>query len=399
MNGEDFTKEEQEEALKNGFLLAGKTGAGKSTLLNVLLNKEIAEVKRSLKAVTSKVAFYYYKLQKNNKMITIIDSPGLEDTSKIIDKNIDNVHLDEIKNVVSQNHIQLKGILFLVNFQSERFDSSESNALINYNKIFPLPKFWEYILIIFTHYFGDPDGETVDEMKEERDSSNGEIFSNIMKYVGEVSEVIEYSKLKTKFLNSYCPATKDRQKIKNEKNRKELEDSLNEFCEKQPLISKIEILTIKNHYFKENGKNYKADLIKIGYFGLGKEPIKEENLYTNKEEVKKKDINKSNQEVSVQMFDAKRNEDGKIEKSQKEDKEGNSYYMEKLKTTGLGTLIGTGSGLVLGGIGGALLFTPLAPAALAAFSFGGILTGGVVGGGILGTVGGFIKSLIKKKNK
>lgn len=399
MNGEDFTKEEQEEALKNGFLLAGKTGAGKSTLLNVLLNKEIAEVKRSLKAVTSKVAFYYYKLQKNNKMITIIDSPGLEDTSKIIDKNIDNVHLDEIKNVVSQNHIQLKGILFLVNFQNERFDSSESNALINYNKIFPLPKFWEYILIIFTHYFCDPDGETVDEMKEERDSSNGEIFSNIMNNVKEVSVAIEYSKLKTKFLNSYCPASKDKQKIKNEKNRKELEDSLNEFCEKEPLISKIEILTIKNHYFKENGKNYKADLMKIGYFGLGKEPIKEENLYTNKEEVKEKDINKLNQEVSVQMFDAKRNEDGKIEKSQKEDKEGNSYYMEKLKTTGLGTLIGTGSGLVLGGIGGALLFTPLAPAALAAFSFGGILTGGVVGGGILGTVGGFIKSLIKKKNK
>lgn len=399
MNGEDFTEKEKEEALKNGFLLAGKTGAGKSTLLNVLLNKEIAEVKRSLKAVTSKVAFYYYKLQKNNKMITIIDSPGLEDTSKIIDKNIDNVHLDEIKNVVSQNHIQLKGILFLVNFQSERFDSSESNALINYNKIFPLPKFWEYILIIFTHYFCDPDGETVDEMKEERDSSNGEIFSNIMNNVKEVSVAIEYSKLKTKFLNSYCPASKDKQKIKNEKNRKELEDSLNEFCEKQPLISKIEILTIKNHYFKENGKNYKADLIKIGYFGLGKEPIKEENLYTNKEEVKEKDINKLNQEVSVQMFDAKRNEDGKIEKSQKEDKEGNSYYMEKLKTTGLGTLIGTGSGLVLGGIGGALLFTPLAPAALAAFSFGGILTGGVVGGGILGTVGGFIKSLIKKKNK
>lgn len=399
MNGEDFTKKEQEEALKNGFLLAGKTGAGKSTLLNVLLNKEIAEVKRSSKAVTSKVAFYYYKLQKNNKMITIIDSPGLEDTSKIIDKNIDNVHLDEIKNVVSQNHIQLKGILFLVNFQNERFDSSESNALINYNKIFPLPKFWEYILIIFTHYFGDPDGETVDEMKEERDSSNGEIFSNIMKYVEEVSEVIDYPKLKTKFLNSYCPAPKERQKIKNEKNRKELEDSLNEFCEKEPLISKIEILTIKNYYFEENGKNYKADLMKIGYFGLGKEPIKEQNLYTNKEEVKKKDINKLDQEVSVQMFDAKRNEDGKIEKSQKEDKEGNSYYMEKLKTTGLGTLIGTGSGLVLGGIGGALLFTPLAPAALAAFSFGGILAGGVVGGGILGTVGGFIKSIFKKKNK
>ena len=399
MNGEDFTKKEQEEALKNGFLLAGKTGAGKSTLLNVLLNKEIAKVKRSSKAVTSKVAFYYYKLQKNNKMITIIDSPGLEDTNKIIDKNIDNVHLDEIKNVVSQNHIQLKGILFLVNFQNERFDSSESNALINYNKIFPLPKFWEYILIIFTHYYGDPDGETVDEMKEERDSSNGEIFSNIMKYVEEVSEVIDYSKLKTKFLNSYCPAPKDKQKIKNEKNRKELEDSLNEFCEKEPLISKIEILTIKNYYFEENGKNYKADLIKIGYFGLGKEPLKEQNLYTNKEEVKKKDINKLDQEVSVQMFDAKRNEDGKIEKSQKEDKEGNSYYMEKLKTTGLGTLIGTGSGLVLGGIGGALLFTPLAPAALAAFSFGGILAGGVVGGGILGTVGGFIKSIFKKKNK
>ena len=53
-------------AKQNGFILTGKTGAGKSTLLNVLLGKEIAEVKKSPFTITKKPQVYYLNYQMEN---------------------------------------------------------------------------------------------------------------------------------------------------------------------------------------------------------------------------------------------------------------------------------------------------------------------------------------------
>ena len=115
------------------------------------------------------------------------------------------MHLDKIIKLIKKEDIRIKGILFLVNFQGERFDSDEANALINYNKIFPLKKFWQHVLVIFTHHFSDPLGDTVEDMKKDRDSSNKEIFSEIMESIKGVSDVINYMDLKTKYFNSYWP--------------------------------------------------------------------------------------------------------------------------------------------------------------------------------------------------
>ncbi len=78
---------------------------------------------------------------------------GLYDTDGIdVDKNQKN----EIIKIISKEKIKIKGILFLSNFQNERFDASEQDTLIQYNAIFPLKDFWKRIILIFTHYYGDP---------------------------------------------------------------------------------------------------------------------------------------------------------------------------------------------------------------------------------------------------
>lgn len=83
----------------------------------------------------------------------------------------------------SDEKIHIKGILFLVNFQLERFDESEQRALISYNKIFPLKRFWKHLIVIFTHDYSDPNGDTPDEMRQSRDESNSLIFSKLMEKV------------------------------------------------------------------------------------------------------------------------------------------------------------------------------------------------------------------------
>ncbi len=131
MNKENFSDLEKAQARKNGFILCGKTGTGKSTLLNAILGEEIAIVKKSAESVTQKTTVYYYKL-RNDKMISILDTPGLMDPKALNNPNIDNVHLEDIRDTIRAEKIEIKGIIFLVNFQNERFDSTEQEALINY---------------------------------------------------------------------------------------------------------------------------------------------------------------------------------------------------------------------------------------------------------------------------
>ena len=396
MNENEFSSQEIEEAKKNGFLLGGKTGAGKSTLINALFGKEMTLVKRSAKAVTQIPNLYYYKLE-NGKCISIIDSPGLSDPKKLKDKNTDNIHLDKIVKLVEKEKVNIKGILFLVNFQGERFDSDEATALINYNKIFPLRTFWQHVLIIFTHHYQDPNGDSLEEMKSEKDSSNKEIFGDIMNSVNQVSDVIDYNDLKTQYFNSYWPIKEDKrseQTKTNNQNKKRLEVLLNDFSQKEPLFSKIEIVKKQGQIIQKDGKYFSADITIIGYFDLnGKAPIKEEKFITNYKKVKNPPSNQTpNCEITVNQGGT--NEDGKIEIINVPPNKENSYYYRKLQDVGIGGLIGAGVGAAIGGI--IVCTNPVSLAALLTYGTTAVVGGGAAGGGVIGGFGGWVKSLFNK---
>ena len=107
---------EKNEAKQNGFVLLGITGAGKSTLLNALYGQDLAKVDRNFQSTTKESSIYYYKLQ-NGKCISIIDTPGLSDSTKIINSNYDDILLKDIIEIISQENRQIKGILVLLIFK------------------------------------------------------------------------------------------------------------------------------------------------------------------------------------------------------------------------------------------------------------------------------------------
>ena len=388
-----FSDKEKEEGRKNGFILGGKTGAGKSTLINAIFGEEVAIARQDSSSVTKETSVYYYRL-KSGKMITILDTPGLMDTNSIKDPNIDNVHLSEIQEKVYKENIQVKGIIFLVNFQNERFDASEQDALINYNKIFPLENFWEHILVIFTHYFADPDGDTEEEMKKTRDQSNKKILGDIMQKIKKISRVIDYNDLTTKYFNSYSPMKNEKQKAKNKKNKEELEIVLEKISKKEPLFTRIEIVTKKNFVYEEGKVYYKGTLILVGFIGLAQKPIKEERYINDRNKINKEEyekylkLNKDTSDITFNRIEAKKDNSGEVNTTTTKDEGG--YYSRLFKNSGIGGLIGLGIGAIGAGI---LCLTPIGAGALATYSAASIAGGAIGGGGIIGSIGGFFKSL------
>lgn len=271
---DNLTKEEIEAAKENGFILTGKTGTGKTTLLNALFGKVVGLSQRSSKSVTQISKVYYYKLE-NGKCISLIDTPGIADADKTQNEKIDNIHLKGITDTIAHEKIHIKGILFLVNFQIERFDATEQDALLNYNKLFPLKNFWKNLVIIYTHYYGEEDGESKESIREIRNETNSEIFSKLMEKVKDVSNVVEYKDLKIKYFNAHSEPKSEIHKKNNIKYRDELEILFDELSKNGPLFSQIEYKHIQNYKLKEDGKEYNAEVEIIGYFDLNHLPIKE----------------------------------------------------------------------------------------------------------------------------
>ena len=353
---ENFSDEELNTARQNGFILTGKTGTGKSTLLNVIFGKDIALAKSQASAVTKDSQVYYIKLN-NGMLVSLVDTPGLSDPDIIAldKKDLDKHHLKGIEKVVSEEKIHIKGILFLVNFHVERFDESEQKALLDYNKLFPLKRFWKHLVVIFTHVYGDPMGDSEEEKKKMRDESNGIIFSNLMQKVKDVSDVIDYKELNIKYYNSYSPIRKDRegQVVQNNKNKEDIENLMKDFCSKQPLFCQIEIKHIKNERIEENGKKYLVESEIIGFFDLNNSPIQQIVNIIKKEEIKEQEKGKDKKElppvsVSVDVFKAQKNEKGELKHVKQKGDKTNSKYV-KNSSAGIGGLGGAALG-TLGGI-------------------------------------------------
>lgn len=217
-------------------------------------------------------------------MCFLIETTELYNTD-IYSHSQNDKNFNHFKDVISKEKIHIKGLLFLTNFQLERLDKSEQEALINYNRLFPLKRFWKQLILIFTHYYCDPDGDTLEEMIQMRDETNKIIFSKIMDKVKNISDVIDYKDLTIKYYNSQNYPKKEKQIIQNGKNKEDLELLLNDLCKLDPMFCNVEVSHIKNKEIEENGKKYLTEYEKIAFFDFYDTPIKEKINIIKKEPI------------------------------------------------------------------------------------------------------------------
>ena len=340
----NLNEEEILKAKENGFILIGKTGTGKTSLLNVLFGDDVGKVGYSSKSETKTTNYYCIKEKIGDKYIyfCIIDTPGLFDTNG---EEADDSQKKEIIKLISRKKIKIKGLLFLVNFQNERFDASEQLSLIQYNSIFPLKDFWKHLIIIFTHYYGDPDGDSKEEIQQRSKKVLSNIFSTIMNKVKNISDPINFEELNRQYINVYSRPKNDKQIKNNKKIRNDLILEIEKYIHLNPMFSKIQILHFKKYEIKLNDR-FVYDCDVLLYLDANDNTVFKKicNLkkYPNN--------NKKEQTIEFDTEECKVNEEGNLVKvnSKKEN------IIQKYKIAPI-----MGSVCVLGGIASIFFYWPI----------------------------------------
>ena len=334
----NLTKEELSKCKENGFILIGKTGVGKTALLNVLYGEDIGKVGHTTKSETKTSNYYCIKesFGEENIYFCIVDTPGLYDTSG---KEADDNQKQEIMRLVSNEDIKIKGLLFLSNFQNERFDASEQFSLVEYNAIFPLKEFWKRIILIFTHYYGDPDGDSKEEIQERADKNLAELLDVIMNKTKDVSEKISYNKLNKQYINIYAKIKNASQIKSNQTIKQKLLLEIANYSKLTPMFTKLKILNFEKYELKP-GDEYIYDCDYYMYFDSNDKLIHEDFKIKNK--YKKSKNMKKEQKINLNVENCEINSQGNLVKKTKK-KEGILDIFKKYKGEGLTVLSIIGS--------------------------------------------------------
>jgi len=249
----ELTEEEIIKAKENCFIILGKTGTGKTSLLNLIYGDNVGKVGYESKSETKISSYYCIKEEINSKKIcfSIIDTPGLYDSD---DFQNDEKIKNNTKELIAKENLKIKGILFLSNFQNERFDYSEIDSLIQYNAFFPLKNFWDHIILIFTHYYGDPDGDTKEEMRDQSIDNLSFIFSKLMDRIKEVSTPKKFIDIERIYVNIHSRVKNEKHMKSNEVYRKQILAKIYQYSELEPMYNKYCIFKFNNVELEQYNK-------------------------------------------------------------------------------------------------------------------------------------------------
>ena len=274
----------------NCFLFLGKTGVGKSLCTKLLtLNKSI-KVSDSKFSVTTKVTDYNAKIPSSlfSKEFNykIIDTPGLNDSYGKDKENMNN-----LKSFLTDKSIKVKGVFIFLNFQDVRFDDAEKEIIKKIYKLIPINTFWEYITIVFTHFYGDR-RISAEKKKMNTEESLRKSFEDLINdsYKNEAIIPINPKDLRIEYIDVYDPDIDENPEKTREENNKDLDKIkkiFKELSKKEPLYSEIKEKIIENEKVIEFIPNSPSNLYickikKYLYYNQSGKIIKEKGIILEK---------------------------------------------------------------------------------------------------------------------
>lgn len=288
---------------ENTFIFLGKTGVGKSLSTKLLTGNNSVKVSNKKKSETTEVTGYHGTIPSSffssSLNYQIIDTPGLNDSN-----GNDKINIQKLKEYLTNKSIKIKGIFIFLDFQDVRFDNAEQNIIKEIYKLAPLDNFWEYITLVFTHYYGDQ-FTTAEERRIETEDSLKEIFEKLIieSYYKECIKPINFKSMRIEYIDVYDPSM-----IKNLEKAKKAENQNKKFLDKyhqifkqlskkQPLYSKITKEKRKQKIIEYIGNNqgilYDAEIEVFKYHDQNDKIVKEKGIILDKTKdriIEKKDF-------------------------------------------------------------------------------------------------------------
>ena len=133
---------------KFSIIALGETGSGKSLFCKLFSKSEDFISKKSQNSVTTEIQCKTFKRENKNTEIFLIDTPGSNDSRG---DEQDKLNLQLIRDfVLTQPRINC--IIIVMNSKVQRFSNTIKNSIINICRTFPLPDFWNHVIIFWTNW-------------------------------------------------------------------------------------------------------------------------------------------------------------------------------------------------------------------------------------------------------
>ena len=152
------------------ILIIGETGSGKSTLVNNLLGEQVAEVGYGVESETSTIKEYSSTIQ--GIPVTLLDTPGLQDSGNTETNDVDSRVLGEIKSIIEGKSISV--IIFCFRITATRRCRQTIEDFKKYHEI-GIPWNKAVVALTFTDRLRD-DGPVEEHVQKWKDSIRNDIL-------------------------------------------------------------------------------------------------------------------------------------------------------------------------------------------------------------------------------
>lgn len=131
------------------IIVLGETGQGKSLFCKLFSKSDFFISADTGESVTIDVKTKTFR--DDNKMVEIclIDTPGSNDSRG---SEQSKTNLEIIKNEILHKP-RINCVIIVMNAQNPRMSDSIKTSIRNICSVFPLPDFWEHVIIFWTHFF------------------------------------------------------------------------------------------------------------------------------------------------------------------------------------------------------------------------------------------------------
>ncbi len=203
---------------KLSIIALGETGSGKSLFCKLFSKRNDFFSLMSGTSVTREIISRTFRNDIKRVEIELIDTPGYNDTVGDIQ---DKKNLEMIQNFLSEHNQRINCVIVVMNANIERLPNSIKKIIKSICTLFPLPDFWNHVIIFWTHWtFIDPEEE-----EAKKRYLNTDIFNQLKELSQQIFDELRINPIQNNLnmlYNEYSEITTNPERIRSNKEKSQV---------------------------------------------------------------------------------------------------------------------------------------------------------------------------------